>query len=63
MYATDRGIDELVERRGDEKIAYAVLAEALRDFVDLHPETENTIDRLAVYLARDADADADADAE
>jgi hypothetical protein len=52
MYDTDRGIDELASRRGDEEVALAWLAERLRDFVDLNPEHEIAIDRLATWLAR-----------
>lgn len=52
MYFTDRGIEELVERRGDEQITVAWLAERLRDFVDLNPEFETPVERLATWLAR-----------
>ena len=52
MYFTDRGIEELVERRGDEEIAISWLAERLREFVDLNPEFETPIDRFAAALAR-----------
>ena len=52
MYFTDRGIEELEARRGDEQVAVAWLAERLRDFVDLSPEFETAIDRLASWLAR-----------
>jgi hypothetical protein len=52
MYFTDRGIEELVDRRGDESVAVEWLAERLRDFVDLHPEFETAIDRFATWLAR-----------
>jgi uncharacterized protein DUF6104 len=52
MYFTDRGIEELAERRGDEEISYAWLAERLRDFVDQHPEFETPIERFATWLAR-----------
>jgi hypothetical protein len=52
MYFTDRGIEELAERRGDEEISYAWLAERLRDFVDAHPEFETPIERFATWLAR-----------
>jgi hypothetical protein len=42
----------------------AWLAERLRDFVDLNPEFETPVDRLASWLARlDADGDVDADEE
>jgi len=58
LYFTDRGIEELEERRGDEQVAIGWLAERLRDFVDDYPEAESTIDRLASWLARlDEDSD------
>jgi hypothetical protein len=56
MYATDRGIEELVERRGEEMISIEWLADRLRVFVDLNPEFENAVERVASFLARD-DAD------
>ena len=56
MYATDRGIEELVERRGEEQVSVEWLAERLRAFVDLNPDFENAVDRVASFLARD-DAD------
>lgn len=56
MYFTDRGIEELSERRGEEQVSLAWLAEQLVAFVDLHPDFEVAIDRLATWLARD-DAD------
>ncbi len=52
MYFTDAGIEELDERRGDEQVTMAWLAERLRDFVDLNPEFETAVDRLAKWLAR-----------
>ena len=55
MYFTDRGIEELEARRGDEEIAVAWLAERLRDFVNLNPGFETAVDRLATFLARDED--------
>jgi Family of unknown function (DUF6104) len=58
MYFTDRGIEELDERRGGEQIALGWLAERLRDFVDQHPDAESVIDQLATWLARlDDEAD------
>jgi len=64
MYFTDAGIEELDDRRGDEQVTMAWLAERLRDFVDLNPEFETAVDRLASWLARiDTDGDADADAD
>jgi Family of unknown function (DUF6104) len=58
MYFTDRGIEELEERRGDEQVTFSWLAERLRDFVDLNPEFETPVERLATWLARlDEDED------
>lgn len=59
MYFTDRGIEELEKRRGDEEVTLAWLAEQLRDFVDVHPEHENAVERFATWLARADDPDDD----
>ena len=52
MYFTDRGIEELEDRRGDDEVTMAWLAGRLRDFVDLNPDFEVAVDRLASWLAR-----------
>jgi Family of unknown function (DUF6104) len=52
MYFTDAGIEELDDKRGDEEVAMSWLAGRLRDFVDLNPEFETAINRLASWLAR-----------
>ncbi|RNM15274.1 DUF6104 family protein [Nocardioides pocheonensis] len=57
MYFTDRGIEELEKRRGDEEVSLAWLADQLRDFVDVHPEFEVAVERLATWLARGDDPD------
>ena len=57
MYFTDRGIEELASRRGEEDVSLAWLAERLVEFVDLNPEFEVPIERLAVFLARYDDED------
>jgi len=58
VYFTDRGIEELAERRAGEEFTTEWLAERLREFVDLHPEYETPIERLATWLARlDDDAE------
>jgi hypothetical protein len=61
MYFTDRGIEELDDRRGDEQVSIAWLAERLREYVDEHPEAESTIDNLATWLARLDESDEDGD--
>ncbi|MBK8459665.1 MAG: DUF6104 family protein [Micropruina sp.] len=57
MYFTDRGIEELEDRRGHETVTLAWLAEQLRVFVDLQPDFEVPIERLATWLARLDDED------
>jgi Family of unknown function (DUF6104) len=52
MYFTDRGIEELQARRGEDEVTLAWLADQLRMFVDLNPEFEIPIERLATWLAR-----------
>ena len=58
MYALDRGIEELLDRRGEETVSVEWLAERLRVFVDLNPAFEDAVERVASFLARD-DADDD----
>lgn len=61
MYATDKGLEELTERRGEEVVSYEALADRMRDFVDTHPQFESAVERLATFLARtDDDWDGDA---
>ena len=57
MYFTDRGIEELEERRGEEQLSMTWLAERLRAFVDLNPGFDVAVDRLASFLARLDDED------
>ena len=59
MYFTDRGIEELDARRGEEQVSLAWLAGRLREFVDLNPEFETPVERLATWLARLDDEDED----
>ncbi|ASU82773.1 hypothetical protein CDO52_08240 [Nocardiopsis gilva YIM 90087] len=57
MYYTDRGIEELEKRRGEEEVSLAWVADQLRTFTDLNPEFETAVDRLATWLARLDDED------
>ncbi|MEU7316783.1 DUF6104 family protein [Streptomyces sp. NPDC007083] len=61
MYFTDRGIEELAQRRGEEEVSFGWLAEQLRTFVDLNPDFEVPVERLATWLARLDDEDEDED--
>jgi hypothetical protein len=57
VYFTDRGIEELQDRRGEETVTLQWVAERLQTFVDLNPEFETPVDRLATWLARLDDED------
>lgn len=57
MYFTDRGLEELEQRRGDEEVTLAWLATRMSEFVDAHPEFEVPVERLATWLARLDDPD------
>jgi uncharacterized protein DUF6104 len=57
VYFTDKGIEELVERRGEETVTLGWLAGQLRDFVDLNPDFEIPIERFATFLARSDEDD------
>ena len=59
MYFTDRGIEELIQRRGEDEVSIAWLGERLRAFVDEFPEFETPVERLATWLARLDDSDDD----
>jgi hypothetical protein len=59
MYFTDRGIEELADRRGAEEVSLGWLAERLREFVDLNPDFETPVERLATWLARLDEEDED----
>jgi hypothetical protein len=59
VYFTDRGLEELVDRRGEEQVSLAWLADQLQAFVDANPEFEVPIERLATWLARGGTDDDD----
>jgi hypothetical protein len=57
VYFTDRGIEELEKRRGDEQVTLAWVAERLQEFTDLNPDFETPVERFATWLARHDDPD------
>jgi hypothetical protein len=52
VYFTDRGIEELEARRSQDEVTLGWVADQLRAFVDLNPEFETPVERLATWLAR-----------
>jgi hypothetical protein len=57
VYFTDRGIEELEARRGEEQVSLAWLAGRLQQFVDEYPDFEVPVERFATWLARLDDED------
>lgn len=57
MYFTDRGIEELGERRGEEQVTLGWLAARLQSFAGLHPGLDVPAGRLATWLAHADDED------
>jgi len=57
VYFTDRGIEELESRRGEEQVSVAWLAARFQQFVDENPDFEVPVERLATWLARLDDED------
>jgi hypothetical protein len=57
VYDSDRGIEELDRRRGDDEVTLAWLAQRMREFVDREPDFEVPVERLATWLARLDDED------
>ncbi len=52
MHVTDRGLEELRARRGQEEMSFDWLATQLQACVELHPPLDVPIERLASWLAR-----------
>jgi hypothetical protein len=59
VYFTDRGLEELAERRGEEQVTLAWLADQFQAFVDQYPDFEVPVERLATWLARGGTDDVD----
>ena len=51
MYFTDRGIEELQSRRGEEEVTLDWLGERMQDLVNLHPDFQVPLERAAPYHA------------
>ena len=52
MYESDRGLEELARRRGEEQVTLAWLADVLQAYLDEFPQDEDVINRMGSWLAR-----------
>jgi hypothetical protein len=50
--ASLHGVERLRSQRGAERVTFDDVADHLVDYIDRHPETRDTVDQLAAFLAR-----------
>ena len=55
------GLEELADRRGEEQVTLAWLADQMQAFVDQYPDFEVPVERLATWLARGGTGDDELD--
>jgi hypothetical protein len=56
-------IQRLRDKRGDQDVTFANVADHLRDFTDINPDDGNVVQRLAAFLADVEDEDHSHDAD
>lgn len=52
-----KGIEILIEKRGDEQVTFQDVADHLADYVDKFPRETDTVDNVAKWLAGVEDID------
>jgi len=59
----DDEIEGLRAKRGEESVTFAQIADHLRDYLDRHHQDDETVQRVAAFLAAVEDVDHDHDAD
>jgi hypothetical protein len=54
---SSNGVERLRDKRGDQDVTFADVADHFEDFVNRHPDARETIDQLASFLAGVEDVD------
>ena len=54
---SSNGVERLRNKRGDQEVTFADVADHFEDFVKRHPESRETIDKLASFIAGVEDLD------
>jgi Family of unknown function (DUF6104) len=54
---SSNGVERLRDKRGDEEVTFADVADHFEDFVNRHPDSRETVDELALFLAGVEDVD------
>jgi hypothetical protein len=51
------GVNRLRDKRGDQEVTFADVADHLEDFVSRHPDSRDFVEKLASFLAGVEDVD------
>ena len=54
---TSNGVERLRNNRGDQEVTFADVADHLEDFVNRHPDSRETVEKLASFIAGVEDVD------
>jgi Family of unknown function (DUF6104) len=54
---SSNGVERLRNKRGDQEVTFADVADHLDDFVNRHPDSRQTVDELASFIAEVEDVD------
>jgi hypothetical protein len=48
---SSNGVERLRNKRGDQEVTFADVADHLEDFVNRHPDSRQTVEKLASFMA------------
>jgi hypothetical protein len=54
---SSNGVERLRNKRGDQQVTFADVADHLEDFVNHHPDSRETVEKLASFIAGVEDVD------
>ena len=54
---SSNGVERLRNKRGDQAVTFADVADHLEDFVKRHPDSRQTVEKLASFIAEVEDVD------
>lgn len=54
---SSNGVERLRNKRGDQEVTFADVADHLEDFVNRHPDSRQTVEKLASFMAEVEDID------
>jgi hypothetical protein len=54
---SSNGVERLRNKRGDQEVTFADVADHLEDFVNRHPDSRETVEKIASFIAGVEDVD------